>query len=89
MNYRQMTDEQIFARHKELRAAIMGLLAGPWFWERKAELNRLYKEEEKLRRGSKHRAQVIEQGYRDEHLRYLADHPVVWPSSKGGEAAHG
>ena len=86
MNTRQMTDEQIFARHKELRAAIHDLLAGPWFWERKAELNRLYKEEEKLRWGSKHRAQVIEQGYRDELLRYQADHPVVWPSLEGRSA---
>jgi hypothetical protein len=76
----KLTDEEIFARYKDLAAAYSAALSAPWSWEKKAEVDRLYREKDKFQRGSKRRAQAIEAGYREQHLRYLAEHPVVWPS---------
>jgi hypothetical protein len=80
MNARQMTDAQIFARYKELAAAYRAALSAPWSWEEKAEVDCLYREMDKFRWGSERRARAIADGFRDQLLRYQAEHPVVWPS---------
>jgi hypothetical protein len=80
----KLTDEEIFVRYQELDAAYHTLLSGPWLPGYAAELKRRFNAAHGFRSNSARRQRVIEAGYRDRHLRYQAEHPVVVAARRGG-----